>query len=79
MSSLIYRVISEWNVGGDLDDSIILKPGTVLYTLRQPDYGSAWLHTRLDGERYVSVTADEAGGYPFYTVPARVLRPVRVS
>lgn len=79
MPTSIYRVIKDWNVGGDLDDSVVLRPGMILFALSQTDYGSAWLHTAVDKEPYVSVTADENGDYPFYTVPLRILERVRAS
>jgi hypothetical protein len=43
--------------------------GTIVYTLRLFDYGSAADDTVLLGKPYISVTLDPDGDYPFFTVP----------
>ncbi len=44
------------------------KAGTVVYDIRGWDYGLASDDTRMTGVQHVSVTLDEDGGYPSFTV-----------
>lgn len=51
------------------------KPaGTVCYRCQKYDYDCAVEDTRLHHEQHVSMTTDPNGGYPFFTVPARLLK-----
>lgn len=43
--------------------------GDVVYKCIKGDYGSASQDTRMTGIRFISLTYDENGGYPFFTIP----------
>ena len=53
-----------------------LKAGDFVYSLRGPDYGLANMDSRGYGEEYTSVTLNEDGDYPGFTVPVRLLEAV---
>lgn len=50
--------------------------GTVVYDCQKHDYGLARDDTNETGEEHISVSLNESGDYPFFTVPADHLNPV---
>jgi hypothetical protein len=52
-------------------------PGATVYECLQDDFGCAHQETRRTGRRHLAVTFDPAGGYPFFTMPAEDLEPIR--
>ena len=59
-----------------LEDRFEYKAGITVYSSRGYDYGCADDDTRYLGELHVSVTAEEDGGYPFFTVPYKHLEKI---
>lgn len=55
------------------EDAAGLKKGQVVFLLGRSDYGSASKEEKLTGVKQTSVTLDDAGDYPFVTVPSRAL------
>lgn len=51
-----------------------LVAGETVYICKKYDYGSAEDDTELLGTRCVSVTRDENGDYPFFTIPYNKLQ-----
>lgn len=51
--------------------------GTVVYDCERHDYGLARDDTYDTGEDHISVTLDESGDYPYFTVPVAHLDRVR--
>lgn len=43
--------------------------GTIVYACAKHDYGLSSDDTRMTGVRHISVTLNEDGDYPFFTVP----------
>ena len=55
-----------------LEDSKInseVKCGDIVYSCSKPDYGLASNDTAMTGIHHISVTLNEDGDYPFFTVP----------
>lgn len=52
-----------------LKDTFGHKAGTTVYKLKYSDYGLASDDTRITGIEHTSVTLNEDGGYPSFTVP----------
>lgn len=50
-----------------------LQEGSVVYKFMKYDYGLSRTDTTLSGVPHVSVTMDETGDYPFYSVPESIL------
>ena len=69
-----YRLKEAPTTGGTSD--VELKAGDFVYSLRGPDYGLANMDSRGYGEEYTSVTLNEDGDYPGFTVPVRLLEAV---
>ncbi len=62
-----------------LKDSIVepsVKAGSIVYRQRGWDYGLASDDTRATGVEHVSVTLNEDGDYPGFTIPLRDLEEV---
>lgn len=57
-----------------LADRFDHKRGTVVYETRAHDYGLARDDTNMTGIQHVSVTINEDGDYPFFTVPEHQLK-----
>ncbi len=53
------------------------KAGTTVYSCLKCDYGIARDDTRAFGYECVSVTFDEGGDYPFFSVPRHDLERVQ--
>lgn len=51
--------------------------GTIVYKLLQHDYGLARDDTNITGIEHISVTLEEDGGYPSFTVPLDDLMEMR--
>lgn len=51
--------------------------GTVVYDCQRHDYGLSRDDTIYTGEEHISVTLDESGDYPLFTVPVGHLNPVK--
>ena len=49
------------------------KAGSRVYPCYVHDYGLARDEELMTGEPHMSVTLDEKGGYPFFTVPVKDL------
>jgi len=62
-----YKLLTEHD--GHAADSIV-------YDCHYADYGCANDDTRMFKEKYVSVTNNADGSYPFFTVPLRLLAPL---
>lgn len=69
-----YRVMETYAIDPHPEADVLLLEGQTVYELTEPDYGLAADHTRLMNELHVSVSLSPDGGYPFVTVPARILR-----
>jgi hypothetical protein len=54
-----------------------VKVGDTVYEAQMHDYGLARDDTRHRGFEHVSVTFEEDGGYPFFTIPLRDLKEVK--
>ena len=54
-----------------------VKKDDIVYDLCYYDYGLSNDDTRLFGIKYISVTLNENGYYPFFTVPLCDLKVVR--
>jgi hypothetical protein len=67
-----YQVLKDREIAGTL----YAKAGDVVYECINYDYGCAGDDTRGLGYEHISVTKDAAGGYPFFTIPTRDLKPV---
>lgn len=52
------------------------KAGTTVYRTHYSDYGTASGDTRMTGVEHVSVTLNQNGEYPFFTVPVADLEPI---
>lgn len=50
--------------------------GSIVYSCEKYDYGLANDDTRLLGVKCVSVTFDENGDYPFFTVKQSILEEI---
>lgn len=50
-------------------DRFEYEAGITVYDCVQHDYGCARDDTRYTGVLHISVTTNENGGYPFFTVP----------
>lgn len=50
-----------------------VKAGDTVYDCKGHDYGLARDDTESTGVKHISVTLDPNGGYPFFTVPVRLL------
>lgn len=55
------------------------KKGDVVHRCRKHDYGLANDDTHHTGELHFSMTDQKDGGYPFFTVPERVLEVRRIA
>jgi hypothetical protein len=53
-----------------------LEPGQTVYDTKGHDYGLANDDTRMTGIEHVSVTLDENGEYPFFTIPKADLEKI---
>lgn len=45
-----------------------IEVGTIVYLCIEPDYGTAIEDTLFSKRVHISVTLDEKGGYPFFTI-----------
>lgn len=54
------------------------KKGTIVYDSMKPDYGLANDDTRFTGVMHISVTLNEDGDYPFFTVPLSDLERIKI-
>lgn len=54
----------------------IKSSGDFVYELVYSDYGAAKLDTNATGIEHKSVTLEEDGGYPFFTVPVNQLEEI---
>lgn len=54
----------------------ITDDGQTVYELIHYDYGLASDDTRFTGVEYVSVTLDESGDYPSFTIPKHELKEI---
>jgi hypothetical protein len=61
------------------DGSQTLSKGTIVYRCIQATYGLVSLDSEITGQRHVAITLDPEGGYPFYTMAARLLEPFSVQ
>ena len=52
------------------------KTGTIVYDLRWSDTGISGSDTRNTGIKHISVTLDENGDYPFFTIPVTDLEKI---
>lgn len=52
-----------------LEDRFESKAGSVVYKSTKYDYGCASDDTSITGIYHISVSLDETGDYPFFTVP----------
>jgi hypothetical protein len=52
------------------------KVGDTVYPVKGYDYGLARDDTYATGEEYISVTLDQNGDYPYFTVPVRLIESV---
>lgn len=50
--------------------------GTTVYACAHYDYGLAIDDTRMTGVSHISVTLNEDGSYPLFTVPASSIEPL---
>lgn len=50
--------------------------GTIVFDCVKHDYGLANDDTRMTGIKHTSVTLDAGGGYPFFTVPVKDIKPL---
>lgn len=53
------------------------KAGTIVYPLKRHDYGLADDDTRITKIQHISVTLEEDGDYPSFTVPAYDVERIR--
>jgi len=53
-----------------------LKSGDAVFYCRGHDYGCASDDTAMTGIHHVSVTLDENGDYPFFTIPREDIKGV---
>lgn len=60
-----------------LEDRFGNRAGTVVYDFMMHDYGLSNDDARATGEEHTSVTLDEKGGYPSFTVPMRILEVIQ--
>ena len=59
-----------------LADRFEHKAGTVVYRQRLYDYGLASDDTSYTGIEHISVTLEEDGGYPGFTIPVHQLEGI---
>jgi hypothetical protein len=52
------------------------KKGTLVYILTGTDYGSSSMDSFITQIQHISVTTNEEGDYPFFTVPLHDLEEV---
>lgn len=52
-----------------LQDRFEHAAGTIVYALKAYDYGLSSDDTHSTGIEHISVTENENGGYPFFTIP----------
>lgn len=52
------------------------KKGSIVYEACVHDYGTSRGDSQFMGFQYVSVTFDENGGYPLFSVPLTSLQPI---
>ena len=65
-----YKIIRADRAAGEVE------VGTFVYDSAGYDYGLASDDTRETGIQHVSVTLNENGDYPFFTIPAEDLQAV---
>lgn len=57
----------------------IKESGDIVYDLVKPDYGLANQDTRKTGIEHKSVTLDENGDYPSFTIPVNQLEEIHAE
>lgn len=62
-----------------LDDHGQSKAGATVYPAAYHDYGLASDDTQYTGIRHVSVTLNEDGNYPTFTVPITKLKRIQLD
>lgn len=66
-----YKLLRKDRAASVLDENV-----EYIYSCKMHDYGISDDDTRLTGIKYVSVTLDENGNYPFFTIPEEDLELV---
>jgi len=69
-----YQIVGDRAVAGNAGQSF--TEGDIVYKLIGYDYGLAHEDSQLTGVPHTSVTLEEDGSYPSFTVPTHLLRPV---
>ena len=54
-----------------------VKSGDIVYYAIYYDYGLSSDDTNYTGIEHISVTRNEDGGYPFFTIPLRDLKEIK--
>lgn len=70
-----YRVLERREIRG----TVFAEAGDIVFDCKGHDYGCANDDTRHFGFAHKSVTKDEGGDYPFFTIPERDLQPVEAA
>ena len=60
-----------------LNDRFDNKAGTIVFKTRRNDFGCAVDDSRIEGVEHMSVTLNEDGDYPFFTVPVSGLKEIK--
>lgn len=70
MAYKMYRLLADSKISPEV------KTGAVVYDILGYDYGLARDDTMMTGVPHVSVTTDENGGYPSFTIPKADLEEI---